>query len=71
MFDVNYFTNNRFKVLMCLYETADVKHCTRISQREVADQVGLSRITVNGIFQQLKNDGYVEFDTERMNRDCC
>ena len=68
MFDIKYFTNTRFQVLHCLYETADKNYCTRITQQEVAELLHLSRLTVNTTLQQLRDDGFVEFDSTRINK---
>lgn len=68
MFDIKYFTNTRFQVLHCLYETADKNYCTRITQQEVAELLHLSRLTVNTTLQQLRDDGFVDFDSTRINK---
>ena len=68
MFDIKYFTNTRFQVLYCLYETSDKNYCTRITQQEVAEMLHLSRLTVNSMLQQLRDDGFVEFDSTRINK---
>ena len=62
---INYFTNNRFRVLFCLCESMDSNCCARISQQEVAERLNLSRMTVNTIFKQLREDGFIEQDSIR------
>ena len=59
---MKYFTNDKFRVLKYLYDCAGKDGTTRMTQQEVADEIGLSRATINTIFKQLRTDGYLEFD---------
>lgn len=68
MSNVNYFTNDRFRTLSYLYDMKGADNTARITQQEVADELGLSRVTINGIFKQLKDDGYIEQDTAHLGR---
>lgn len=68
MTNVQYFTNDKFRVLACLYDVKGNDNSTRITQQEVADELGLSRMTVNGIFKQLKEDGYLQRDAVRASK---
>ena len=43
----------------------DSNCCARISQQEVAEKLNLSRMTVNTIFKQLREDGFIEQDAIR------
>ena len=58
MSNVKYFTNDKFRTLAYLYDVKGNDNRARITQQEVADELGLSRVTMNGIFKQLKEDGY-------------
>ena len=63
MSNVKYFTNDKFRALAYLYDVKGNDNRARITQQEVADELGLSRVTINGIFKQLKDDGYLQQDT--------
>ena len=68
MSNVSYFTNDKFRVLACLYDAQGVDGSTRITQQEIADMLNLSRVTINGIFKQLKDDGYLQRDSNRASK---
>ena len=60
--------NDNFKVLSYLYDNRDKENVIRYTQGEIADAMGFSRPTVNGIFKQLKEAGYLIQDTTRIGR---
>ena len=68
MSNVEYFTNDKFRVLACLYDTKGIDNSTRITQQEIAEQLGLSRVTINGLLKQLKDDGYIQQDESRASK---
>ena len=68
MSSVDYFTNDKFRVLACLYDAKGIDNSSRITQQEVAEELNLSRVTISGIFKQLKDDGYLTRDTERASK---
>lgn len=68
MSNVEYFTNDRFRVLACLYDARGADGSTRITQQEIADELNLSRVTINGIFKQLNDDGYLKRDPNRASK---
>ena len=68
MSNVKYFTNDKFRVLSCLYDTKGIDNGTRITQQEIAEQLGLSRVTINGLLKQLKDDGYIQQDESRASK---
>lgn len=68
MSNVKYFTNDKFRALAYLYDVKGNDNRARITQQEVADELGLSRVTINGIFKQLKDDGYLQQDTVHIGR---
>ena len=61
-------TNDNFKVLSFLYENKDKSNLIRFTQGEIADDLGFSRPTVNSIFKQLKEAGYLIHDTSKIGR---
>ena len=65
---IQYFTNDNFKVLAELYDDKDGKGTVHMTQQEVADKVGLCRVTVNRIMGELKELGYIQTDGVHMGR---
>lgn len=61
-------TNANFNVLAYLYDNRDKENVIRYTQGEIADALGFSRPTVNGIFKQLKEAGYLVQDTSKIGR---
>ena len=57
-------TNNNYQVLEYLYDKADKQNCVRITQSEVAKDFNLTRNTMNSIFKNLREFGYLVTDTE-------
>lgn len=60
-------TNKNFKVLSCLYDNRGKDNIARITQNEIADEIGYSRPTVSEIFVVLKREGLVK-DTNFVGR---
>lgn len=56
-------TSNRYKILKILYENqvkkADGTTFVPVTQIEIADQLNISKITVNSIFKELQSDSLV------------
>ena len=61
--NLEYFTNYRYKVLVCmserLVEVAGVTY-SLLSQRQIANITGIAFKTVNNIMKELKSNGYIE-----------
>ena len=53
------FLNNTFDVLSFLYDIKNENNIIRITQQEVADELHMSRITVNKTFNLLKDNNYI------------
>ena len=62
------FTNDNCRVLAYLYDNMDAARLVKITQQEVSDALGISRITINKIFKQLKENGYITQDTTKVGR---
>lgn len=60
MSNIQCFTNDRFRALSYLYDIRDDENCAYITQQDVADGLGISRVTISGIFKQLKDEQYIE-----------
>ena len=58
----NKLTTNYYKVLEILYDNIEnINHqqVSIITQIEIAEQLGLSKITVNSLFKELREDGLI------------
>ena len=60
MSNIQCFTNDRFRALSCLYDIRDGENCAYITQQDVADELGISRMTISRIFKRLKDEKYIE-----------
>lgn len=68
MADPTIFTNEKFEVLMALYDKRDKKGISKTTQLEIAEELHKSRPTVVQIFGKLMDAGYLE---KVNNRKCC
>ena len=62
MSQIDLFTTDNFRVLAHLYDKRSADNKTHITQQEVADNLKLSRITINKIMGELKSAGYITPD---------
>lgn len=62
------FTNDNFRVLAYLYDNMDSSRLVKITQQEVSDALGVSRVTINKIFKQLKGSDYITQDSTKVGR---
>ena len=62
------FTNDNFRVLAYLYDNMDNSRLVKITQQEVSEALGVSRVTINKIFKQLKGGGYITQDSTKVGR---
>ena len=62
------FTNDNFRVLAYLYDNMDASRLVKITQQEVSDALGISRVTINKIFKQLKDGDYITQDSTKVGR---
>ena len=68
MTNIEFFTNDKFKVLIHMYNALDKNGVAHLTQQEVANELELSRMTVNGIFTELKVYGYIFQDEKHVGR---
>lgn len=63
MNNINYFINNRMKVLLIIYNNQvkldNLTFCP-LSQQEISNLVPCSKLITNQIIKDLKNEGYVD-----------
>ena len=57
---------NNFKVLLWMYDRKDDDNLVKVTQLELAENIGLSRPTVNIIFSKLKDAGYLIHNDKRV-----
>ena len=58
--------NDNFKVLLWMYDRKDNDNLVKVTQLELAENIGLSRPTVNIIFSKLKDAGYLIHNDKRV-----
>ena len=68
MSQIQYFTNDNFRTLAYLYDVKSANDKVHITQQEVADDLEISRATVNKIMGELKESGYIEQDGKHVGR---
>lgn len=68
MSQLQYFTNDNFRILAYLYDMQGANHKANITQQEIADELKISRVTINKIIGELKNSGYIEQDGNHVGR---
>lgn len=68
MSNVKTFTNDNFRALAYLYDIKGNDNRARITQQEIADEMSLSRATVNRIIKQLKDEDYIVQDSVHIGR---
>lgn len=68
MSKLQYFTNDNFRTLSYLYDIRTNNNKAHVTQQEIADALGVSRIKVNKIIGELKNTEYIEQDGNHLGR---
>lgn len=68
MSNIDTFTNDNFKILAYLYDIKGFDNYARITQQEIADEITMSRATINKIIKQLKNENYIIQDSTHIGR---
>lgn len=59
---IDFFINERYKVLACLYERqieVNGKIYAPLSQEEISQVVGISKASVNNVLKELKKEKYI------------
>lgn len=68
MSKVSEFTNDNFRTLAFMYDNKNEQNLIKVTQQEVGNELGLSRVTINKIFKQLKENAYICQDKTRVGR---
>ena len=68
MSKLDYFTNDSFKILNYLYDHRNGENITSVTQQELADLFGLSRVTVNKLIGDLAAKNYIKKCESKMAR---
>lgn len=59
---LDYFVNDKYKVLSCMAErqiSVNGNQIIKLSQQEIAAILQISKVKVNGLIAELKEDGYL------------
>ena len=59
MADIKILTNFRYSVLEYMYDNRDKENVVKLTQIEIATALNLNKNTVNTIFKELKESGYI------------
>lgn len=65
---INDFTNTNFVILAHLYDEKDQNNVVKITQDEVAEHLGLSRVTINKAFALFVQNSYLQRDFKHVGR---
>ena len=65
---LNYFVNDKFKTLLLMYKKTVSDGMVYITQQEVANELHVSRIKINGIFKELEEKNYILSDSMHRGR---
>ena len=68
MSKLDYFTNKNFKVINYLYDRRNFDNIVSITQQEIAEQLNLSRATINKMINDLTQNGYLKRIESKMAR---
>ena len=68
MSNISCLTNDNFKILSFLYDIRGADNYARITQQEIADEIKMSRATINKIIKQLKDEDYIVQDVTHIGR---
>jgi len=68
MSNVENLTNTKFKVLSYLYDIKGKDNLVKVTQSEIVSEFGMSRGSVNNIFKNLKDKGYLVHDNSHIGR---
>ena len=68
MSKIDYFTNENFKILNYLYDQRNSDNIVSITQQEIADELNLSRATINKMINDLTQNGYLKRIESKMAR---
>lgn len=60
--------NDKAKVLLCLYEYRSQDNYSRITQQEISDKLDINRVTINKIFKELTEMGFIEPDDRHLSK---
>lgn len=64
--DISIVINDYFKILRYFYEKSDDKGLVKITQGEIGEVLGYSRITINRVMPKFKEQGLIYQDTSHI-----
>lgn len=68
MSSLNSLINDKFKVLLCLYDYMGPDNYSRITQQEISEKLEINRVTINKFFKELSESGFIEIDTRHLSK---
>ena len=68
MADISILTNNTYRVLSYMFDKKDKNNLVRITQNEIAEELGLNKSTVNMMVKSLREKGFITQDDLHVGR---
>ena len=66
--EVDNLLNDKFKVLLCLYDYRGPDNYSRITQQEISEKLKINRVTINKLFKELVETGFLETDSKHLSK---
>lgn len=66
--DLKILTTNTYRVLEYMYEHKDKQNNVVVTQKEISNELGLDKATVNGMIKVLREKGYITQNDEHVGR---
>ena len=66
--EIDNLINDKFKVLIYLYDYKGPDNYSRITQQEISEKLKINRVTVNKIFKELNESGFIESDSKYLSK---
>lgn len=66
--EIDNLINDKFKVLICLYDYRGPDNYSRITQQEISEKLKINRVTINKLFKELNESGFIESDSKYLSK---
>ena len=66
--EIDNLINDKFKVLIYLYDYKGPDNYSRITQQEISEKLKINRVTINKIFKELNESGFIESDSKYLSK---
>ena len=66
--EIDNLINDKFKVLIYLYDYKGPDNYSRITQQEISEKLKINRVTINKLFKELNESGLIESDSKYLSK---